>query len=422
MYTVVYEEDPDSEGGVHSYSLPGLQPGNSDYTGSHRAPVHVSRQMGTLLPSRYPGCTTHAMVSRSRLRTSAGFPPASPFGQLLRRHGGGSHRNTGPPKGAPIWTPRTQEQTPPTREDRDVKIVSLLPSATEIVFALGLGDQLKGVSFECDYPAAARQVPIVSGTVLSTEETRDAAQVDAEVSALIAAGESIYTLDDARIRSISPDVILAQDLCRVCAVPSGAVEEALGVIGCQAQVVSLDPEGLDEVIACVGQVGRATGAEAQAETLMGELRTRIEAVRARVRGTARPRVFVLEWPDPPFNAGHWVPEMVEAAGGEPVLAEARARSVRLRWDEIAAQKIDVTVFSPCGFDLAGAVEQAHAFLQRPETSRLGRIVAVDANAFFSRPGPRVVDGVELLADLLHPERPGIPRGAQELQPRTQGPH
>jgi iron complex transport system substrate-binding protein len=303
-----------------------------------------------------------------------------------------------------------------------VKIVSLLPSATEIVFALGLGDQLKGVSFECDYPAAARQVPIVSGTVLSTEETRDAAQVDAEVSALIAAGESIYTLDDARIRSISPDVILAQDLCRVCAVPSGAVEEALGVIGCQAQVVSLDPEGLDEVIACVGQVGRATGAEAQAETLMGELRTRIEAVRARVRGTARPRVFVLEWPDPPFNAGHWVPEMVEAAGGEPVLAEARARSVRLRWDEIAAEKIDVTVFSPCGFDLAGAVEQAHAFLQRPETSRLGRIVAVDANAFFSRPGPRVVDGVELLADLLHPERPGIPRGAQELQPRTQGPH
>jgi iron complex transport system substrate-binding protein len=303
-----------------------------------------------------------------------------------------------------------------------VKIVSLLPSATEIVFALGLGDQLKGVSFECDYPAAARQVPIVSGTVLSTEETRDAAQVDAEVSALIAAGESIYTLDDARIRSISPDVILAQDLCRVCAVPSGAVEEALGVIGCQAQVVSLDPEGLDEVIACVGQVGRATGAEAQAETLMGELRTRIEAVRARVRGTARPRVFVLEWPDPPFNAGHWVPEMVEAAGGEPVLAEARGRSVRLRWDEIAAEKIDVTVFSPCGFDLAGAVEQAHAFLQRPETSRLGRIVAVDANAFFSRPGPRVVDGVELLADLLHPERPGIPRGAQELQPRTQGPH
>ena len=245
---------------------------------------------------------------------------------------------------------------------------------------------------------------------------RDAAQVDADVSALIAAGESIYTLDDARIRSIAPDVILAQDLCRVCAVPSGAVEEALGVIGCQADVVSLDPEGLDEVIACVGQVGRATGTEARAEALMHELRRRVADVRARVDGRPRPRVFVLEWPDPPFNAGHWVPEMVEAAGGEPVLAEARARSVRLKWEEIEAAEIDITIFSPCGFDLAGAVEQADAFLQRPEVPRLGRIVAVDANAFFSRPGPRVVDGVELLAELLHPQRPDLkPQGAQVMR-------
>jgi iron complex transport system substrate-binding protein len=303
----------------------------------------------------------------------------------------------------------------------DVKIVSLLPSATEIVFALGLGDQLEGVSFECDYPAAARQVPIVSGTVLPVEEQRDAAQVDAEVSALIAAGESIYTLDNARIRSIAPDLILAQDLCQVCAVPSGAVEEALGVIGCEADVVSLDPEGLDEVIACIGQVGRATGTEARAETLMSELRNRVEAVRSRVQGLERPRVFVLEWPDPPFNAGHWVPEMVEAAGGEPVLAEARARSVRLTWEEISATDIDMTVFSPCGFDLDGAVEQAAAFLDRPELSRLGRIVAVDANAFFSRPGPRVVDGVELLAELLHPQQHGLlPLGAHELRPGRVG--
>jgi iron complex transport system substrate-binding protein len=306
----------------------------------------------------------------------------------------------------------------PTRKDGDVKIVSLLPSATEIVFALGLGDQLEGVSFECDYPPEARDVPIVSGTVLQVEEERDAAQVDAEVSALIAAGESIYTLDDARIRSINPDVILAQDLCQVCAVPSGAVEEALGVIGCHADVVSLDPEGLDEVIACVGQVGRATGTEERAEALMDALRGRVAAVRARVAGKPRPRVFVLEWPDPPFNAGHWVPEMVDAAGGEPVLAEARARSRRLSWEEIAAADIDITVFSPCGFDLAGAVEQATAFLERPEVPRLGRMVAVDANAFFSRPGPRVVDGVELLAELLHPERSGfLPDGAHELHRR-----
>jgi iron complex transport system substrate-binding protein len=299
-----------------------------------------------------------------------------------------------------------------------VKIVSLLPSATEIVFALGLGDQLEGVSFECDYPPAAREVPIVSGTVLDTDGDRDAAQVDAEVSALVASGESIYTLDDARIRAIAPDVILAQDLCRVCAVPSGAVEEALDVIGCRADVVSLDPDGLDEVIACIGQVGRATGTEARADALMGELRGRVATVRARVVGRRRPRVFVLEWPDPPFNAGHWVPEMVDAAGGVPVLAEARARSRRLEWEEIAAEEIDVTVFSPCGFDLAGSVEQAASFLERPEASRLGRVVAVDANAFFSRPGPRVVDGVELLAELLHPERPApLPAGTHELRAR-----
>src|SRR5580700_10939246 len=182
-------------------------------------------------------------------------------------------------------------------DDGRVKIVSLLPSATEIVFALGLGESLRGVSFECDYPEPARSVPIVSGTALPTAGSLTALEIDAEVSARVAAGESIYTLDDAQIRAINPDLILAQDLCRVCAVPSGAVEEALGVIGCEADVVSLDPEGLDEVIACIGQVGRATRTEARAETLMSELRNRVEAVRARVQGLERPRVFVLEWPD-----------------------------------------------------------------------------------------------------------------------------
>jgi iron complex transport system substrate-binding protein len=296
-----------------------------------------------------------------------------------------------------------------------MKIVSLLPSATEIVFALGIGDQLAGVSFECDYPPAARSVPVVSGTVLDTEGSPSAAQIDADVSVRIAAGESIYHLDDARIRAIGPDVILAQDLCQVCAIPSGEVEDALRVIGCRAEVVSLDPDGLDDVIECIGHVGRATGTERTAESVMRDLRDRVAAVRRRVEGRARPRVFVLEWPDPPFNAGHWVPEMVEAAGGEPVLAAARQPSRRLTWQEIGAEEIDLTVFSPCGFDLPGAVQQAAAFLGHPEASGLGRIVAVDANAYFSRPGPRVVDGVELLAEVLHPEHPGLtPAGAQIL--------
>ncbi len=296
-----------------------------------------------------------------------------------------------------------------------MKIVSLLPSATEIVYVLGLGEQLEGVTFECDYPPEARAVPSVSGTVLATDGSLSAQEVDSAVSSLVAAGESIYTLDDARIRSIDPDVILAQDLCRVCAVPSGAVEDALGVIGCSAEVVSLDPSHLDEVIACIGDVGRATGAEAEAAVVMADLRRRVETVRSRVAGRPRPRVFVLEWPDPPFNAGHWVPDMVEAAGGVPVLAEGGAPSRRLAWDEIAAEHIDVTVFSPCGFDLEGTVRQAASFLDHPAVAGLGRIVAVDANAYFSRPGPRVVDGVELLAELLHPVHPtATPAGAHVI--------
>ncbi len=298
----------------------------------------------------------------------------------------------------------------------DVKIVSLLPSATEIVFALGLGEDLRGVSFECDYPESARSVPIVSGTALPTDGSLSAGEIDAEVSARVAAGESIYTLDDARIRAIDPDLILAQDLCQVCAVPSGAVEEALDVIGCHAQVVSLDPGRLDEVIACIGTVGAVTGTSRGADALMGELRARVDAVRQRVRGRRRPRVLVLEWQDPPFNAGHWVPDQVEAAGGVPVLAVAGARSRRLTWDEIASEDVDITVFMPCGFDLEGAVAQSSALLAHPRAAGLGRIVAVDANAYFSRPGPRVVDGVELLAALLHGTPSTDVPGARVLRP------
>jgi iron complex transport system substrate-binding protein len=297
-----------------------------------------------------------------------------------------------------------------------VRIVSLLPSATEIVFALGLGDDLCGVSFECDYPEPARSVPIVSGTVLPTDGSLSAQEIDAEVSARVAAGESIYTLDDTRIRAIDPDVILAQDLCRVCAVPSGAVEEALDVIGCHAQVVSLDPGRLDDVIACIGRVGAATGTTARADALMADLRGRVDAVRERVEEQDRPRVLVLEWSDPPFNAGHWVPDQVEAAGGAAVLAQAGARSRRLTWDEIRAEHVDVTIFMPCGFDLAGAVAQAAALLARPEAEGLGRIIAVDANAYFSRPGPRVVEGVELLERLLHGSSGSTVSGAQVLRP------
>jgi iron complex transport system substrate-binding protein len=295
-----------------------------------------------------------------------------------------------------------------------MRIVSLLPSATEILFDLGLGDDLLGVSFECDYPAAARSIPVVSGTALPLEAALSAAQIDAEVSARVAAGSPIYTLDDARIRAIDPDLIIAQDLCQVCAVPSGAVEEALAVIGCHAHVLSLDPGTLDEVIACVDHVGELTGTRDRAGRLTEALRARVAAVRRRTAGLARPRVLVLEWADPPFNAGHWVPQMVEVAGGVPLLATTGLRSRRLDWDEILAQSVEVTIFAPCGFDLEGARSQAAQLLDQPGAQRLGAIYAVDANAHFSRPGPRLVDGVELLERILHGSAPGSPAGSVRL--------
>jgi len=295
------------------------------------------------------------------------------------------------------------------RNTRGVNIVSLLPSATEIVYQLGLGDHLRGVSFECDYPEEAKSVPVVSGTALLTDATLSAQEIDAGVRNRVAAGQSIYTLDDVRLRSIDPDLILAQDLCRVCAVPSGAVEEALEVIGCRAEVISLDPGRLDDVIDTIGTVGKATGTEARAEAVMAGLRNRLAVVRLQVATKPRPRVLVFEWPDPLFNAGHWVPDMVVAAGGVPVLAAPGEPSRRLTWDEVGGVQVDVTVFSPCGFDLEGAVEQAGTLLSWPEaTDTLGRVYAVDANAHFSRPGPRIVDGVELLALLLHAEETAIP--------------
>jgi iron complex transport system substrate-binding protein len=292
-----------------------------------------------------------------------------------------------------------------------MKIVSLLPSATEIVYALGLADELEAVTFECNWPPEARDKPVISGTALTAEVLAGGASaIDGAVASSVAAGEPIYTLDRERIASIQPDLILAQDLCRVCAVPSGAVEDALDTIGCRAEVVSLDPSSLDEVIGCIGTVGAATGRRMQAEELMASLRGRVDAVRTRVAGSIRPRVFALEWSDPPFNAGHWVPDMIEAAGGEPVLAESGQMSRRVEWSEVAAADPDVVVFMPCGYDLARAAEEGRTLASVPELAGARLMVAVDGDAFFSRPGPRVVDGVEILASLLHPDAATAPVG------------
>jgi iron complex transport system substrate-binding protein len=285
----------------------------------------------------------------------------------------------------------------------DMKIVSLLPSATEIVFALGLEASLEGVSFECDFPPQARSKPIVSGTALATETPSTPREIDDAVSEKVSRGEPIYTLDADRIGAIQPDLILAQDLCRVCAVPSGAVGEALGVLGCHAEVLSLDPASLDDVISCIGLVGEVTGTMTRAVALMDELRERVDRVRQEVAGQRRPRTLALEWSDPPFNGGHWVPDMIDAAGGRAVLAVGGAASRRLSWPEVAAAAPEVVVFVPCGYGLDEAAAEGQALLDVPELDTVERIYAGDASAHFSRPGPRVVDGVEVLAWAVHPD-------------------
>ena len=281
-----------------------------------------------------------------------------------------------------------------------MRILSLLPSATEIVYALGLEDDLVGVTHECDWPPQARDKPAVSMPLVPLGTPP--AEIDRLVSESLGEGDPIYRLDTDAVRDLRPDLVLTQDLCAVCAVPSGHVNEALDVLGCPAQVVSLDPSSLDDVLKCVRQVGEATGAHVRATDVVDRLRARLQAVREEVAGRRRPRTFALEWSDPPFNGGHWVPDMLDAAGAEPVLGAKGTPSVRVSWDDIASAAPEVVVFMPCGYGLDEAAAEGVSLLERPELAGATSILAVDASSFFSRPGPRLVDGVELLAAQLHP--------------------
>jgi iron complex transport system substrate-binding protein len=289
-----------------------------------------------------------------------------------------------------------------------VRIVSLLPSATEILFAVGAGADVVGVTFECDFPPEARQRRIVSNTTLPGGLTP--AQIDAAVRARIAAGEDLYTLDEGALRAMDPDLIVTQDLCAVCAVDIAEVDQALEHLGCQAEVLTLDPMTLDEVIASIETVGRATATEERASTLVRSLRQRLDQLAGAVAGRRRPRMVVLEWTDPPFSAGHWVPDMVRAAGGEAVLGASGARSEQIEWAAVAAAAPDVIVIAPCGYRLEGATQLARQLLSTKKLPPDVPVWAVDADAAFVRPGPRVVEGAETLAHIAHPDAVRAPRG------------
>jgi iron complex transport system substrate-binding protein len=289
-----------------------------------------------------------------------------------------------------------------------VKIVSLLPSATELVYALGLGDQLEGVTFECDYPPEARTKPVVSDTALPTDRPRSSRETDDLVTAFMERHEPLYVLDKELISKIQPDLILTQDLCRVCAVPSGQIEDALAELGCRSEVVSMDPKGLDDVLESFLDVGRATGTETRAKELVEELRERIDDVRRRAARLPEIRTFCLEWLDPPFAGGHWIPEMVEAAAGRNLLSTAKEPSRKVTWREVADAAPEVVVFMPCGYYLEEAEEEGGRIYDVPEfretTARAeGTVYATDASSYFSRPGPRIVDGLDILAWAIHPD-------------------
>jgi iron complex transport system substrate-binding protein len=293
-------------------------------------------------------------------------------------------------------------------------IVSLLPSGTEWVYALGLEGSLAGVTFECDYPRSTRERHPVVVSGLSTEGLAPG-EIDAAVRARIAAGEPLYTLDSAALARIAPDVVVTQDLCRVCALPAGEVASAMERVGHPSRLVTLDPHRLDDVLDGAVAVAVAAGAEDAGRRLRGELGARLDRLARRLDGRPRPRVLVLEWTDPPFLAGHWVPDMVAAAGGRALRADPGGRSVTTTWPALDAVEPDVVIVAPCGFGLDAAMEHGRAVLDRlPATT----VWAVDAGAYVTRPGPRTVEGVEALAHILHPEtvEPPPPGRIARLRP------
>ena len=279
------------------------------------------------------------------------------------------------------------------------RIVSFLPSATEIAYTLGAGGDLVGRSHECDFPAVVKSLPIVSKPALPIDQMTQQ-EIDVAVASHLASGRSLYEVDEKLLRELNPDVVFTQDLCQVCA-PSGTeLTQALKTLPSRPEVLYLTPRNLAEVDDNIREVGRVTNRTDQADELIERNHQRVRDVVEAVRGAPVVRVAFLEWTDPPFSPGHWVPEMIALAGGVDANGRSGADSVRLIWDDIVAASPDIVIVAPCGYGLAQA---AGAAMHIPKIPR-ARTFAVDANAYFARPGPRMAEGIELLAHIFHPDR------------------
>jgi iron complex transport system substrate-binding protein len=292
-----------------------------------------------------------------------------------------------------------------------VRIVSLVPSATETLFALGLGDEVIAVTHECDWPPDALDRPKITRDLI--EPGLSAREIDAAVRERTDRGESIYELDADLLADLQPDLIVTQALCAVCAVSYDDVRAVAERIPNRPRVISLDPHTIGEVLGDVRTLAEATDRRDEGVALVHDAAMRIDRVRLAVRAARRPRVAALEWLDPPFVAGHWTPQLIDYAGGEDVLGLAGERSEVTSWELVAAAEPDVVVVMPCGYDAPRAREEAETYRDRLDSLGAGQVVAVEAAAYFSRPGPRLVDGLELLAWLLHPDRFPEPPPAAE---------
>ena len=294
-----------------------------------------------------------------------------------------------------------------------MRIVSLVPSATEMLFALGHGDEVVAVTHECDFPAEARERPKVTRDLIFREGMA-ADEIDEAVRAYTAEGRSIYELDEGALLELRPDLIVTQALCTVCAVSDGDVREIAARIDPPPQVISLDPRTVGEVLGDVGTLAKALGDEGAGEALVQDAADRIDRVQAALDGVEPVPVAAIEWLDPVFVAGHWTPQLVEWAGGVDVLGLAGEPSEQRTWEEVAAARPEVVVVMPCGYDAERALVEADDHLEELQATGARRIVAVDATSWFSRPGPRLVEGLEALAHVLHPDRVPAPEGHRVL--------
>jgi iron complex transport system substrate-binding protein len=293
-----------------------------------------------------------------------------------------------------------------------MRIVSLVPSATELLFALGLGDNVVAVTHECDYPPAAETLPQITRSVVPAGLS--AAEIDTAVRERTGRGEALYELDSDTLAELDVDLIVTQALCEVCAVSFDDVRAVADELPTKPDVISLDPSTVGEVMADIPRLAEAAGDPEAGEVLAEEAAGRIDAVGDAVEGAARPRVAALEWLDPVYVGGHWVPQMIELAGGEDVLGLAGERSRVVDWAELAAAGPDVVISMPCGYYAERAAQETMEQSERL-AALAARVVAVDAAAYFSRPGPRLVDGIELLAHLLHPERVDPPGSRRSIE-------